>query len=423
MHRLEALDGLRGYFLVFMMLNHLFFRDGYLLVKVNHQEFGYVQDAQGFVFLSGLLIGMVYTGRMKREGFWAGAKRIWRRAFELYLWAVGCILVVFGLSAVLPRAAEFWGPWLWQLAELDLGFLAASALLLYQPSFMDILPQYIVYLIAAPPLVWLCIQGKWLPVAVGSGLLWLATQLGAHVAPATLVDQAMHAVQGDLPFRAYFNVLSWQVVFMSGVVLGSLTVTGQIDWQRVFDPAETRILWVCVAVLAFFLAYRWGGTFGLLPQVAVDRFRAAEVRETFALLFLVNFVALAYAVAWLMIAGVRSASPAARWLGETLHAVCSMRLLRLLGRHSLQVYACHVVIVYVFRAGEFYLGPFNDIGESLVAVLAVATLTVPAAIRDRHMNRRRGVAADRAAPVPNPAPDPAPAEALAMAERDAATTG
>ena len=47
MNRLEILDGLRGYFLVFMLLNHLSFTGGYLLVKVNHAEFGFVEDAQG----------------------------------------------------------------------------------------------------------------------------------------------------------------------------------------------------------------------------------------------------------------------------------------------------------------------------------------------------------------------------------------
>src|SRR3546814_9885983 len=49
MPRLEILDGLRGYFLVFMLLNHLSFTGDYMLVKINHAELGYVEDAQGFV--------------------------------------------------------------------------------------------------------------------------------------------------------------------------------------------------------------------------------------------------------------------------------------------------------------------------------------------------------------------------------------
>src|SRR5690606_29695029 len=72
MRRLEVLDGMRGYVLVLMMLNHLTFAGGYLLVKINHGELGYVQDAQGFIFLSGLLVGMVYARRMLKEGYGAG---------------------------------------------------------------------------------------------------------------------------------------------------------------------------------------------------------------------------------------------------------------------------------------------------------------------------------------------------------------
>ena len=52
MSRLAVLDGMRGYFLVFMLLNHLSFTGGLWLVHINHAELGFVQDAQGFIFLS-----------------------------------------------------------------------------------------------------------------------------------------------------------------------------------------------------------------------------------------------------------------------------------------------------------------------------------------------------------------------------------
>ena len=53
MNRLGFIDGLRGYFLVFMMINHLNFTGGYWLVKLNHNQLAFVEDAQGFIFLSG----------------------------------------------------------------------------------------------------------------------------------------------------------------------------------------------------------------------------------------------------------------------------------------------------------------------------------------------------------------------------------
>lgn len=107
MRRLEILDGMRGYFLVFMMLNHLTFTGGYLLVKINHGELGYVQDAQGFVFLSGLLVGMVYARRMLKEGYAAGARKIRKRALEIYRYAAGSLLVIMALGLVLTSSATY----------------------------------------------------------------------------------------------------------------------------------------------------------------------------------------------------------------------------------------------------------------------------------------------------------------------------
>ncbi len=54
MKRYDLIDGMRGYFLVFMLINHLIFAGGYWLVQVNHNQLAFVEDAQGFVFLSGL---------------------------------------------------------------------------------------------------------------------------------------------------------------------------------------------------------------------------------------------------------------------------------------------------------------------------------------------------------------------------------
>jgi hypothetical protein len=94
MGRLSILDGLRGYFLVFMLLNHLVFTGGLWLVHVNHAELGFVQDAQGFIFLSGLLVGLIYTRYFLRNEFAAAARKVLRRALQLYAYAIGVILLV-----------------------------------------------------------------------------------------------------------------------------------------------------------------------------------------------------------------------------------------------------------------------------------------------------------------------------------------
>ncbi|TGU11712.1 hypothetical protein EN799_67010, partial [bacterium M00.F.Ca.ET.156.01.1.1] len=39
MKRFDLIDGMRGYFLVFMLINHLVFAGGFWLVEINHRQF------------------------------------------------------------------------------------------------------------------------------------------------------------------------------------------------------------------------------------------------------------------------------------------------------------------------------------------------------------------------------------------------
>ncbi|MFN4088127.1 MAG: OpgC family protein [Alphaproteobacteria bacterium] len=376
MNRLEILDGLRGYFLVFMLLNHLRFAGGYMLVKINHAELGFVEDAQGFVFLSGLLIGMVYSRKMARQGFGPAAGAIWSRASELYGYALGCLVVVLVLHRLLPDSDIYWGPW---LHDLDLGaarLMTAAAALLYQPTYMDILPQYIVYLIVAPPLVWLCVRGRWHWVASGCVVAWLATQLGLHLPAATAIHDAW-------ALRAHFNVLTWQVLFIGGMILGALTVSGQIDWERVFRPDRPHLAVVASVALLFFLIWRIWTSYFPIPDPLMERFVAHGNRGEFGLIYLLNFAALAYLVTWTIRAGPDAAHAPVRRMAGLLSGLFTLSFLRLLGRHSLQVYAWHVILVYLLKAVDHGIGPFNEATKTLIALTGVMLLAVPALLRER----------------------------------------
>ena len=52
--------------------------------------------------------------------------------------------------------------------------------MIFQPTFMDILPQYVVYMLAAPLVVWACVRGRWAQIAAGSFIVWLGAQFGVH---------------------------------------------------------------------------------------------------------------------------------------------------------------------------------------------------------------------------------------------------
>src|SRR5690606_20231948 len=138
--------------------------------------------------------------------------------------------------------------------------------LLYQPTYMDILPQYIVYMVVAPPLIWLCITGRWMWVVALSVAIWVATQLGLHMPLALGITGILDQIYDGRLFRTAFNVLGWQIVFMAGLVLGALTSTQQIDWKKLISPERTVWVWTAFAFVLVFMFFRFGFSWKFLPE-------------------------------------------------------------------------------------------------------------------------------------------------------------
>src|SRR5277367_2597685 len=77
--RRPELDALRGLFLVWMTLTHLPTR----LSEVVNQPFGFVSSAEGFVFLSGMLVAILYIHKAQEDGPEVRSK-LWKRALKVY---------------------------------------------------------------------------------------------------------------------------------------------------------------------------------------------------------------------------------------------------------------------------------------------------------------------------------------------------
>ncbi|WP_105435272.1 OpgC family protein [Neorhizobium tomejilense] len=382
MKRFDIIDGMRGYFLVFMVLNHLIFAGGYLLVKINHNQLAFVEDAQGFVFLSGLLIGMVYAKKMLKNGYAAGRTAIYNRAFELYRYAMGIVLVVLVAQMLLPGAYSIWINWLGYTTFDDPLRLAAIATFLYQPTFMDILPQYIVYMLFAPMLVKLVLEDKWHYVVAGSVILWMAAQLGLQqIATTPLNDMVMGA--DDQGIRVSFNLLGWQVVFYSGLVLGALTSSGKIKWSNILSPDNTFIPKLALLMVLFFLPLRLITAHELMPPHMIGKFASMEIRADFGPVYLLNFAAVAMLVTWLIVAGPKHKAEWVRRIAGAITWVFSIKYLQLLGRHSLYVYVWHVAIVYFVYYFDGRTPELDEFTKTAIALVSIALLSLPALWRER----------------------------------------
>src|ERR1700687_6098929 len=92
--RRPELDALRGLFLVWMTLTHLPTR----LSDLVNQPLGFISSAEGFVFLSALLIARLYIRQAVEEGA-ALRTRLWKRALRIYGYHVLMLSVAFTLAA------------------------------------------------------------------------------------------------------------------------------------------------------------------------------------------------------------------------------------------------------------------------------------------------------------------------------------
>ncbi|MBK1663797.1 hypothetical protein CKO38_04080 [Rhodospirillum rubrum] len=394
MKRLDILDGFRGYFLVFMMVNHLTLQGGSIISVLNHSSLGYVQDAQGFVFISGLIVGLYYAkGYLKGRSLEMDTK-IYARAGLLYRYSLVLLGLLFVLPLVFPTFAAPWERFYADFFRDPLTIGMGALILLYQPTYMDILPQYILYLLLTPFLIRLALNGKGVQVLGGSIAVWLLTQIGAHTLVITAIEEAGQSVAPAFITRAGFNPMGWQLLFVSGLVIGAGLTKGTLKIGDWFDASRPGPALTSLALVVYFMVVRLGFTFGYLPDHVVQAFRMLDHRTTFSLIYPINFLALGYLVSWLIICGPQATSRVAQKAGWLLKGLFMLEFLRFLGRHSLQVYAFHLVLVFAMYFVDFYTEEFNEVAKTGIVLSAIALLAVPAWL---HEQKQKAKTAQRAA--------------------------
>lgn len=397
-NRIALIDGLRGYFLVLMMSSHLAFQGGAWALKLHHSQLAFVEDAQGFVFLSGLVVGLTYARIMEKRGPQVMWDKASARVGELYRMVLLTLAVVMAMLFLVPEGAKIWG---WQLGELGRSpadNLGAAAAMLYQPAYLDILPQYMIYLLVAPLIVRATAAGHGLRVMAISAALWYLAQIGLQFPLVEAAEAGLASIVPGGTLRAFFNPMAWQILFVGGLVLGTAAVTGKISADAILSPARRDLALIALALVAVFAGLRIAHGFGALDGVLGERFYKLLRREDLSLSYVVNFAALGYAVAWMMHNAHEATAPRALALaGRGLRRLFALPFLVFLGQHSLQVYAFHVIVAYGVGAIDWHLGPFSESSKALIVVISVASLLIPAAWHAANQRRERAARVAKAA--------------------------
>ena len=211
------LDFLRGLIMLYVVVVHI---ECFSLFSLFAWErLGIVSSAEGFVFLSGLVAGLVYGKRAGTEGISAVVRKLWKRSFQLYRVNVFVILsiAVFGLMPLVnvfevthwwvpgqpeqnftlyPSAATPWWNVILQAVMLKIG-----------PHQFQIIGLYVVLLAAAPAVIYALMRG--------------------HAGKVLLLSWMLYGLNTFLPLRLTgfrfelgFPIMTWQLLFFNGIVIG-----------------------------------------------------------------------------------------------------------------------------------------------------------------------------------------------------------
>ncbi|MBU3029909.1 OpgC domain-containing protein [Paracoccus marinaquae] len=208
MKRLIALDMLRGYALICIMLDHMPISP---LRNFTLANFSIFDAAELFVLLSGFLVGLVWLGVERKEGRRAAQWRFARRAFEVWralvLGGIVMALLSAGLLALGLQHTAIWNQYAEWVIDNPWGYLGTLALMWLQPNLLDVLAVYVILLASAPLLVPLLLRFPF-SFALGSLALWWFAPVLNPLIPN-------HNAGGLL-----FNPFGWQMLFFSGVAMG-----------------------------------------------------------------------------------------------------------------------------------------------------------------------------------------------------------
>lgn len=273
----QRLDLFRGWIILTVVLTHTELTSPYSYVSLN--AIGAITGAEMFVLLSGIVLGMIYAPTVRKLGEWRTAVVMWKRARKQYLVALAVVLIIFllgllpfvdataittftdrgtgangevvegqvyDLYANAPRLFDYPMPWyaLKQLLLLEMG-----------PWVFNIMGLFVVLSLLLPLMMWLVRRGLWwVLLTVSWALFVLQAQYDWRPIPSQFED--------------VFPLLTWQVAFTHGLVIG--------HYRRQLTAALTTVggkVACSVFVLGYVgaLVYLWvGHTYGFVATPFPD---------------------------------------------------------------------------------------------------------------------------------------------------------
>ncbi|HEX6461977.1 MAG TPA: OpgC domain-containing protein [Candidatus Saccharimonadales bacterium] len=170
--RILTFDYLRGFFILIILIDHLW-RWPNIFSFISGEGRLWVTAAEGFVIISGLLVGYIRGYKNRREPWSMVAGKLLRRAGVLYLWSVITTIVFTGSFWLFFLQGSHGAMPYVSLSNNDWPLLIKSALTLeYAHIWTFFLHLYTIFLILGIPVIVLLRRQLWWLVILLSGALW-----------------------------------------------------------------------------------------------------------------------------------------------------------------------------------------------------------------------------------------------------------
>jgi hypothetical protein len=348
----NAIDFWRGFALVSIFINHI---PGLYLERLTHRNLSISDSAELFVFLAGWSLGLL-VGRRKTE-LTAPLllARLGGRAMTIY--AAQILISSIALAILATAAYAFDNPLIleWHNAAAVFQDPAPThiglVLLTHQLGYFDILPLYVVLMLAGPLIALLDKFAKPLLVPIS-----LTLYLSALIVPFT-------APTWPVAGQWFFNPFTWQVIFVLGFVLSRDEGLSAIVRRNI---RSIRI--VALPIVALSAVLVWFNWFPDPTQLPEPKLLFLNGKSFLTPMRLIQFLALAAVFS----AAYAHFAPWVPWLANFLSS---------LGRNSLNVFCVASLLSLCGQIARYhYTGSF--VTDTIIAVGGIGLLRLTAGVSE-----------------------------------------
>ena len=339
------LDFFRGLSLFFIFIDHI---PENALAYFTLRSVAFNDAAEVFIFISGYTAALVYGQSLRENGVLFATAQIYRRVWQLYVAHI-FLFVIFtaevSYAIVLLQnplyteelgVADF-------LKEPHLAIIRALTLA-FQPTFLDILPLYIVLLATFPVVLVLLQRNRFLPLLLSAVVYGMTLRHGwaFHTRPS-------HDVW-------FFNPLAWQFLFVIGATAGHDQISARAPFPtKRWVGRVAIVIALCFAVINFSWTLHW--IYDPFPPLFAKALWSYSLDKTnLAPLRLLSFLVVAIATVYFV--RPDSAFLHSRWARPVI--IC--------GQQSLYIFCLGILLSVL---GHFWLAEFSGGFLAQVAVNVV----------------------------------------------------